>query len=324
MDKFIAQRHKNLSAPESVIFDIVRKATNKTPIHKQKIVAGYDNEVYLVTSKEGNEFILRINRFGEVGFRNEAWAIEECRKSGVPVPEIFFLDDVQVGESICEVMLTNKFEGRPLGDFIKTLSTKELEAILEQAGRILRKIHSIKVGGFYRRHTDGSWDFSDWDKYMDSVIRGRNSEKQYVLDAGFTNSEFTYMIDMLKHYKINYPCHQPVLNHGDYLPEHIFVTDEKKISGIIDFGMIEGNTPIHDFAFLDFERPDIDISILKKGYGDGSLFDDSFDIKLNMHKLALQIGHLSHNVKIGDSKQAKWIAGRLRSTVEELKILNFC
>ncbi len=237
----------------------------------------------------------------------------------MPVPKIFFLDDVQIGDSTCEVMLTDKFEGRPLGDFIKTLATEELEAILEQASRILCKIHSIKVGGFYRRHTDGSWDFPDWNKYTDSVIHGRSAEKQHVLATGFTESEFDYMIDMLKRYKVEYPCHQPVLNHGDYLPEHIFAIDKKKIFGIIDFGMIEGNTPIHDFAFLDFERPDINISMVKKGYADESLFDDSFDIKLNMHKLALQIGHMAHNVKIGDPKQAKWIAGRLRSTVETLK-----
>jgi len=318
-DDFIKKRHKKFKTPKRIIFNIVERVTKENPAQKQRIIGGYDNEVYSIKTEQGNEFIIRINRFGGVGFYNEAWAMKECRKSGVPVPKIFFLGNVEIDGKSYEVMLIERLKGRPLSKVYKKLSPEELNKLLEQAGEMLGKIHSVKVGGFYRRHKDGTWDFPTWDKFMDSTIRERNAEEQYILNAGFTEGQFASMIEMLEFYKTNYPCHQPVLNHGDFLPEHIFVDDGKKISGVIDFGMIEGNTPIHDFAYLNFEGPELNLEALKKGYPDKSLFDQEFDLKINLHKLALQMGHLTHNVKIGDQKQAKSIACRLNNTLRFLK-----
>lgn len=54
-----------------------------------------------------------------------------------------------------------------------------------------------------------------------------------------------FMIDMIKRYRDEFPCRQPVLNHGDYLPGHIFVDEALRITGVIDFGMYEGSPPAH-------------------------------------------------------------------------------
>ncbi len=92
-----------------------------------------------------------------------------------------------------------------------------------------------------------------------------------------------------------------------------------KISGIIDFGMFQGAPPIHDIAYLNFEEPNLDLEAIKQGYGDEEIFDKDFDLQLNMYKLMLQMGHLAHNVKIGDTIQAQTISSELKKTLALLR-----
>ncbi len=316
---FLQERHKKFNTPQNIIFDIVKKSTNTSPIETEKIIAGYDSEIYSIKTKENIEFIIRINRFGEVGFQNEAWAMNKCRKVGVPVPEIFFNDNLKIENEFLEVMLISKLKGNPLKEKLKSLKKRELDKILFQAGEILSRINSIKVNGFYRRHKNGSWDFSNWDEMMKSTLKDRILEKEFILKHNFNENDFFNMLEMIEYYKDNFSCKQPVLCHGDYLPEHIFITKNNEISGIIDFGMIEGNASIHDIAFLNFQYSKLNIEPLKEGYKDKSLFDNNFDIRLNLHKLMLQIGHLAHSTKTGDIQGANFIAEKLRKTFEYLK-----
>ncbi len=316
---FLQERHKNFNFPQNIIFDIVKKSTNTNPIKTEKIIAGYDSEIYSINTKENIEFIIRINRFGEIGFQNEAWAMNECRKVGVPVPEIFFNDNLKIENEFLEVMLISKLKGNPLKEKLKNLKKEELDKILFQAGEILSRINSIKVNSFYRRHKNGSWDFPNWNEMMKSTLKDRISEKEFILKHNFNENDFSHMLEMIEYYKDKFPCKQSVLCHGDYLPEHIFITKNNEISGIIDFGMIKGNAPIHDIAFLNFQYSKFDIESLKKGYKDKSLFDNNFDIKLNLHKLMLQIYHLAHSTKTEDIQGANFIAEKLKNTFEYLK-----
>lgn len=316
---FLQKRHESFATPENIVFDLVQKATGTEPVSREKIVRGYDNEVYLVRTSQDREFIVRIRRHGEVEFRQEAWAMEQCKKAGVPVPEIFMVGNVPIQNETLEVMILGKLSGQSLAALREKIEEKELRKILVEAGQILKKIHSIKVGGFYQRHEEEIWDFPDWDSVMNSSIRGRSAEKDFIISGGFSEEDFTFMIETMEKHKRQFPCKEPVLNHGDYLPEHIFVGPDMKISGIIDFGMFQGAPRIHDIAYLNFEEPNLDLKAIKEGYGGREIFGESFDLQLNMYKLMLQIGHLAHNVKIGNTIQAKTISSELRKTLAFLR-----
>lgn len=319
-NKIVEKRHETYTTPEDVVFEIVKNATGNNPVKREKIVKGYDNEVYSIETEQGNNFIVRIRRFGEVEFRQEAWAIEQSKNAGVPVPQVFFVGNIPTKDGAnLEVMVLEKLDGDSLANIRQTIDDANLRKILVEAGKILAKIHSVKSGGFYQRHENGEWDFSDWEREMDSSIKDRSGEKELILSAGFSPSDFDFMIEMMKKYKTEFPCTQPVLNHGDYLPEHIFVGKDLRISGIIDFGMFQGAPPIHDLAYLSFEEPKLDISAIKEGYSNKALFDDNFEMRLNLHKLGLQMGHLAHNIRIGDNTQAQTISGELRKTLQFLK-----
>ena len=108
---FIVTRHAQFVTDERIVFDLVRKATDNSPISRKKIVRGNDNEVYIVDTEECNQFIVRIKRFGEVSLAQEAWAIELCKYAGVRVPEILLVDNIDSHAERLEVMVQSIMPG---------------------------------------------------------------------------------------------------------------------------------------------------------------------------------------------------------------------
>jgi len=303
---------------------LVQKSTGKTPTKRTKVVLGFDNEVYRVKTQDGPNFIARIHRFGEIKPSQEVWAMEQSRKAGVPVPEVFFAGSINLPDGEHEAMVLSEVDGKPLSEIKSSLSKPELDRAHESAGQVLRNIHSIKAGGFYHRQPDGVWDFSTWESFIESAIKGRSAERSTILDSGFSDDDFDFMINRLRFYGEEFPCHQPVLNHGDYEAGHIFVDKGLNVSGIIDFGMFQGAPAIHDFAFFTLfskKEPLANLEALIRGYGKHEMFDDRFELRLNLHMLSLQMGHLAHEAKQGNDEDAKMITERLQRTLNTLKEL---
>jgi len=320
-----AMKHRERSSfkplPKSMVFELVKRATGLDPAKIARTARGYDNEVYFVKTRGGKAFIARVKIFGGVGFRQEAWAIERCREAGVPVPMVFLVDEISLGGRSMEVMVQSKVPGKPLSEVQDNLSKEEFIRVWRRAGEILGRIHSVKVDGFWRRLDSGKWSLIGWRRYMHSIIRDRSSEKNYILSAGFSREDFSFMLDMLRRYRDEFPCDQPVLCHGDFLPEHIFVNveDGLEITGVIDFGEFQGAPNIHDFAVLSFECPTLDLSPLLEGYPYRDCLNEDFELRLNLHKLALLIGYLAHHMRIGNVKEAESNTRALRETLKTLK-----
>jgi Ser/Thr protein kinase RdoA (MazF antagonist) len=78
-----------------------------------------------------------------------------------------------------------------------------------------------------------------------------------------------------------------VLCHGDYTPEHWFVDESLKITGIIDFGDMQGGPITTDFAISKMNEPQLDINPLLRGYNgiNNSLFDKDVNQQLDLHTL---------------------------------------
>jgi aminoglycoside phosphotransferase (APT) family kinase protein len=311
-------RHEGFATPSEAIFDLVRKTTGTQPLRRTKIVKGNANEVYRVETRQEQKFIVRVRHFGEVAFASEAWAMDRAREYGAPIPEVYGLEKVATPAGEREAMVMAEVEGQSLLDLASQLSKADLATVLREAGGVLRLIHSVKVDGFYRRHEDGRWDFADWPSLSASNMEGRRQDEAAVLSAGFSQQDFDFMIETVERYGEEFPCKQPVLVHGDYEPGNIFVDRELKISGVIDFGLFQGGPPIADFAH-DVRLPHFDPLILKEGYGAHTeISDDDFGRQLNMYSVALQMGHLGHNVRIGNHESAREVATELRRTIAAL------
>ena len=316
-DEFIQKRHEAFSAPEVLVFELVKKSTGANPVNRKKIIQGNDNEVYRIATEQGKNFIVRIKHFGEVTLQQEAWAMEQCRNVGVPVADILTLDTITLPDGEREIMVCSEVPGKSLDILETELKPEDWAKVVEEAGRILRKIHSIKVGGFYHRHKNGGWDFDTWEKVMTSALDGRRSEREIILSAGFSNQEIDFMLETIKIYAEEFPCDQPVLCHGDYWQEHIFSTPDLKISGVIDFGEYQGGPPVTDFAQGE-ESSWFDFELFKQGYDDPALFDGRFPRRLEMQRLGMGMGYLAHHLRINHTDE---IPGNIRALRKSLTVL---
>jgi Ser/Thr protein kinase RdoA (MazF antagonist) len=321
MNEFVTNRHIEFETPTEVIFDLVKRATSQEPVRRAKIVRGYENEVYYVETRQ-SAFIVKIRRFGEVGFQQEAWAMERCREAGAPVSEVLLVDTIQSDGKLFEAMVQRRILGQPLNDVLWRLEKPALDKVIRQVGEILGCIHhSVQVEGFGRRHADGTWDFSTWERIMASAVRNLCSEKAHILHAGFSEQEFEFMMEMLQKCRDEFPCHKPVLCHGDFEPDHIFVDEHLKVSGVIDFGQFQGGPPILDFIHLSFVQPELDLEPFKSGYPDRGLIEDRFDRRLHLHRLGFLMGCVAYTTRIGDGDADKTpdASGQLKNTLKALR-----
>src|SRR5689334_9065171 len=159
----IRQRHDAYRTSEQVIFDLVKRATGQQAIAREKIVRGYDSEVYIVQTRQSGDVAVRIRHHGGAPFADEAWAIAQCRAVGVPAPEVLLVEIITIAGQPREVMVQRRVPGRALSEIEGDLTPDQRAAVWRQAGAALGAIHSIHVGGFYKRCPDGSWDFPDWE-----------------------------------------------------------------------------------------------------------------------------------------------------------------
>lgn len=321
MNEFVQKRHEEFETPTEVLFDLVKRATGENPIGTVKIVKGYENEVHKVVTRQVN-FVVKIRRFGDVGFQHEAWAMEKCREAGVPVSEVLLVDTIQSGGESLEVMVQSWVNGQPLNDVLSKATKQDLDRILHQIGGLLAGIHSIFVDGVGRRHAEGLWDFSTWDQMMASQTRNRGLIKEYILQAGFPERDFEVMVQILQKRDEEFPCLRPVLCHGDFDPQHIFVDENLNVSGVIDFGQIQGGPPILDFMFFSLAQPDMDLTPIVSGYpNQEKQIKDRFKRRLSMYRLGFLMGCVAHVTKAGDVDADKTpdASGQLMQTLKALK-----
>jgi aminoglycoside phosphotransferase (APT) family kinase protein len=310
----IKQRHAAYKTPDHIISDIVKRATGQAATAQEKLAHGYDNEVYIARTRAG-DFVIRIHHHDGAGFAEEAWAIEQCRAAGVPAPEVCLVETLTLDDRPHEVMVQRRVPGRALSEIAPNLQRAVLEQIWRQAGATLGAIHGIKVGGFYKLRPGGRWDFPDWESMAQAGDRG--SERPLLLRAGFSEQDVDLMLSILKVEEQDFPTRQPVLCHGDFLPKHLFVDDQLRLTGVIDFGDFQGGTPLVDFANLSMSCPDVDLAWLRRGYPNQALFDETFARRLFLTKAGMQMGYLAHYIQQGNAEEAAPIAAGLRASLRE-------
>lgn len=312
---FITQRHAAYHFPQSLIFDLIHQVTGDEPIDQEKLVRGYDNEVYAIQTRQGSEYIVRIQQHGEIGFAEEQWAIEHCRAVGVPAPEICYVGALTVGDQGKSVMVQRRIPGRPLTEVYGTLKPTELAHVFRQVGAVLSKMHSIQVGGFYQRHSDGSWDFPDWASIDQANRRDRTAERPQLLAAGLHEAEidalFAITLDQAPPVE-----RQPVLCHGDLEPDHLFVDVDLTLTGVIDFGQFQGGLPIVDFARLSLDCSPAEMAWVQEGYTNKAFLADNFDQRLRRERLNFLSGYLAHCVRIADHEEVAIVVATIREMLQ--------
>jgi aminoglycoside phosphotransferase (APT) family kinase protein len=307
--------------PQATIFKLVRDATAEIPAKRARIPRGYDNEVYVVTTHEENDYIVRVQHYGDVPFAQEAWALEQARQVGAPVAKVLLVGERVIDGLPRGVMVQEKLPGTPLDELLPALSPEQRAEVFRQTGAALAKIHRIPVGGFYRRHAGGSWDFYDWEGLMQSATRDRTSEAAVLVGAGVPQEQVTATLDLLSRYRAEFTCEQPVLCHGDFHPAHLLADATGNLTGVVDFGDFQGSHPIHDIAYLTLVYPPTPLDALKEGYGSPAWWDGDFPKRLLLHRALLVLGYLAYYLQEEYEDEAQAMTVALRKTLADADAL---
>ncbi len=313
---YVEQRHAQFNTPEAVLCAMVRRATGQTLERRRKLVRGM-NEAYLVDTG-ADEFFVKIRREGGSDVASEAWAVAQARGAGVRAPEVLLVGTEEHGGERLEFMVQRAAVGRSLTEVLPELSEEARATVWRNAGAELAKLHTVAVGGFCQRSRDGQWDFPDWRAVMASVRHDRGSEKELLLQAGFTGSEFAEMMRLIEVYRDQFDCPQPALCHGDYLSEHILVDEALRVTAVIDFGDFQGGHPVHDFAIMSHEG-ETGIGQMAEGYSDKTMFADRFQERLHLHRLTLELGYLAYFTQMEDFPEEALNTRGVRKTLEWLR-----
>ncbi|OIN89213.1 hypothetical protein COX59_00490 [Candidatus Beckwithbacteria bacterium CG_4_10_14_0_2_um_filter_47_25] len=279
-DEYLANLHSKQITSEEVIKSVVKEGTGKNVISKKKIIAGEINEVYEINLEDKTQVVLRISRNGPPDFQQEKWAAGQCKKVGVPVPEIILIKYLRVENQELAFCLMEKIDGEPLErgkiDFDK-LPLEQRKNYINQAGEILSKIHSISAEGFGGIIGDGKPQFETSDELILDMLSKREEYEKTAREENLDIKLIPKAMKIIQNFKEVYKKKKPCLNHGDYGHKH-FMVKNGKIVGILDFGSIRSDTPEYDFSCFDYWFGHyIPIKWLKEGYQNKSLFNAGFE-----------------------------------------------
>jgi Ser/Thr protein kinase RdoA (MazF antagonist) len=310
---FVEWRHAQVSTPRPVLAALVRNAVGARIDRVDRIVEGYDNEVYRVRCVDGEDVVVRILRFGGDSTRSaaEAWAIGQARAAGVPAPEILLLDTVRIDGSEFPVMVQRTAPGRPLAEVVDRLSERQRHDLLAEIGGLIARLNGVRID-----------NERDWSTAMATELADRRSERDQILAGGFSATQFDRILDLLEGYAHDFPCERWVLCHGDLSPKHIFVTGDGSdgatvhVSGIIDFGDWKAGAPVHDLAVLRVRGPQLDLPPLLTGYGAPS--DETYRRRLDLHTLDIALSSLWIGVDENDQACIERSGGLIRSLLANL------
>lgn len=291
---FLIRKHKKFTTPTNIINKVVEKATGSTVATKKRLILGEINEVYDITTKDGQNVIARVSRSEGSRFEAEKWAIEQCKKAGVPVPTVLFVDKQEVDGKTLAFSIEKKIDGEQLlymAEF-KKIKKHFTQPILIEAGKILSQIHSIRTKGFGKLNINGVGHLKSW---KDFIIykheRKLDRLKEAARNAGIKENLITKTFEIIKESRRLYSSVKPCLLHGDLGPKHFLIKD-KHIVGVLDFESCKGGDPVYEFARYDYFYGQPTFDWLKEAYNNKKIFKRNFDKKLNIYKLHLSLSHI--------------------------------
>jgi|SRR3989338_53217 len=312
-DKYLQSLHSKKQTPDEIIRDFVKAGTGKEIISKRKIISGEVNEVYEINLSDHSNVILRISPNGSSGFQQEQWAIKECKKVNVPVPNIFLINYQTIDSIEYGFCLMEKIEGDTLErgkiDF-NHLGLDEKKNYIHQAGEILSKIHSITPTGW-------GWIIKDKGQYdnsndlFENWIGKKESYEKIAQEENIKASLINKANEVVEKFKERYKSKKPCLNHADFAHKHFIVRGEK-IVGILDWGSVRSDLPIYDFANWDFWfGENIPTKWLKDGYTNKEIFDNDFDDFLHFIRITKALETLDWYHKQKYTEMAEKIKAKL-------------
>lgn len=319
---------------EEKIRFIIEREFNAKVLEIKRITEGYSHHMYEAKiNKNPFEVIIRFsnNIDKSVSLLKEKYVMDRLKEKGIPVPKIYSFHHPKEKKEDGYIIF-EKFNGERLDLIWDSLSKKEKIQVTKELGRLLSKIHEIKLPQYGFIEEEGNID-SELNKQF--KFRKESEEISYspflrevliqslkdfarllsykIVNPKFASDWMSYLSKNLHKIEFN---KEPTLIHGDYMTGHLFVekiNGEYKIRGIIDFEFAQSTSPEYDFIKLHrqgfFEDEELK-KALKESYG--NINEDAVE----MHRLMRDIGFAQMVLDAGDKELAE---KTLRSVEEKIK-----
>lgn len=247
------------------------------------------------------------------GLDQEAWFLARARQAEVPVPEVLWFGAVDTAAGPQTAMVQTAVAGRALSEVLPGMSPGQRSSAARSCGQAVARLHSVLVGGFYRRHADGSFEFPDLAALRAADLANRLANLRLLAGAGLTQAEVRLAESLLLEAVAARGDGPAVLCHGELFPAHIFVAMGEDmtvtVTGLIDFGDACGGRPLDDLALLCWEWPAADRAALAVGYGPAPFWEDE-GRRLALGQLRILIGYAAHDLRAGKPADAAgYLAG---------------
>lgn len=202
----------------------------------EKVQKGWSSDSkFIITTKEENLLLLRISSIDQYNAKKKEYeVITKYSKLGFPMSQPIDFGVCNNGENV--YMLLTWVEGKDLEEVLSDLTVAEQYQLGREAGKILKKIHSINVDkADLPKETKKAKKLLQLSRYENSQVRidGDEFALQYVKEN----------IDLI--WKEN-----PVYLHGDYHPGNLIYTPNGSV-GVIDFNRWEIGDPYEEFYKLE-------------------------------------------------------------------------
>ncbi|MED4585452.1 phosphotransferase [Brevibacillus choshinensis] len=137
-------------------------------------------------------------------------------------------------------------KGIPLQkEVLNSFTDKRREQLAQELGGFLTALHTYPIENAFSYAFDASGTRSTWQGIYDRIKKNAFPYMDPTL-KGWTDRVFTGFLSDSDSFKFS-PC----LLHNDFKPEHIlYDPEQKKLSGVIDFGSMWVGDPAYDFVGL--------------------------------------------------------------------------
>jgi aminoglycoside phosphotransferase (APT) family kinase protein len=271
-----------------------------------------------VVTASGTRLVIRGEADEGNGLDQEAWFLARARQAGVPVPEVLWLGAVDTTAGQRMVMVQAAASGRAMRVALPGMSAGQRSAVARSCGQVIARLHSVQVGGFYRRHADGSFEFADCAILQAADLANRLDNLRVLAGAGLTPAEARQAECLLPEAVAARGDGPAVLCHGELYPSHIFVTTGEDaavtLTGLIDFSDACGGRPLDDLEVLCWSWPEGDRAALAAGYGPAPFWNDR-GRRLALGQLRMLIGYAAHDLRAGNPAGARSYLAALKSVL---------
>jgi hypothetical protein len=204
-------------------------------ITRGKVLLSYDGHLVCRLFVDGGACV-----YFKTGEDAEPWIYGTVRALSVPAPEVLCVDR-SCAAFLLPFFVTGDVGGRPLerheaGRFTEALNT---------AGRNLALVHSVDIDGFGRILDGGRGTSRDWWTWLSDGVTASADEAVH-LDL-LSADESVAIATTFRRVATILPQPRSALLHGDFLTRHIYVANERILTGLIDFFPMSGD-PLFDFA----------------------------------------------------------------------------